>query len=166
MGVSVLDYMVEVAVELDLALGEADVVAELARELTLEDLAEARLQAKQIRFVKEAAVVCEARLAARQVDWETVVEVLLAYLHFLMEQKDMPVPQVSSPVENSSTSKARRGARLNALSAFGGLLRVFERKIDSSEFVNFNDFDGNDLSEFYHVLDFVHAIGGELRNMH
>ena len=150
MGVSVLDYMVEVAVELDLALGEADVVAELARELTLEDLAEARLQAKQIRFVKEAAVVCEARLAARQVDWETVVEVLLAYLHFLMEQKDMPVPQVSSPVEN----------------LFWRFLRVFERKIDSSKLVNFNDFDGNDLSEFYHVLDFVHAIGSKLRNMH
>ena len=42
-----------------------------------------------------AGIACEARLAARQVDLRTVVEILLAFLYFLMYAKDLPAPQVS-----------------------------------------------------------------------
>ena len=65
MGVSVLDYMVEVAVELDLALGEADVVAELARELTLEDLAEA-LGAQRDPWIRRNRTALEGALRVIQ----------------------------------------------------------------------------------------------------
>ena len=40
-----------------------------------------------------------AAAPAFEADW-SVVEVLLAFLYFLMEQKGLPAPQTSSPVEN------------------------------------------------------------------